>query len=641
MTDIAIHQLPEADPLTGAEIVPIDDGTATVRTTVAELRRDLAPLAAPAFTGPVTVNGSSVVVTDAAGVLTLSPGRLDVTGVVDETVSGARFSAAGSARFHQISAVGDTLVVDRHADGDKLRVLSFDADGRARLAVAPSVAGTAVSLDGHVHTRGNEVFDAVLAILREGNGVALDPDATTGTITVATTGGGAAVSESAPIYLTSGSSTTITGSAVLGVAERVAGATFSIPYTSEGDYIQEDAANGTDQSGGTFTLRAAAGSAVDFQTALLLRGDGASGSSTITDSGYNGVAVASTGVTISTAQMKFGTGSLCFNGSSYLSIADGAVPEFAAQNWAIDFHIYIPQTPTGYPSIAVKNNGASKSWQIYYDSSGYIHFEYSTDGTTMLSGLTTTASLTAGAWTHVAVARSGTTVRAYMAGALAGTCAVSGSLFDAAAPVIIGGYYTTALSYPLTGYLDEFRVSVGTDRGWTGSTIAVPTSPYGIAYPLTPYYVTTTDASRIDASAFETIDDATVTATLPTGTAIRYAVSFDGRATWKTWLSSAWATIALNSAAILASGMDATTLRTALLTWTPSLGTKIDIAAVLSTTDASATPVLDEIGVIAGEWSLLTPGADYTAKWKKTGTERAITLTRLKAGAAHHLVSTT
>lgn len=81
MPDIAIHQLPAAGLLSGGEILPVDDGTATLRTTVAAIRHGLAatghrhaatdveglqatldtkaPLAAPAFTGAVTVPAGS------------------------------------------------------------------------------------------------------------------------------------------------------------------------------------------------------------------------------------------------------------------------------------------------------------------------------------------------------------------------------------------------------------------------------------------------------------------------------------------------------------------------------------------------------------------------------------------------------
>lgn len=82
MTDIAIHQLPPAGPLTGSESIPIDDGAATVRTTVTALRTGLAnmahshdiidvtglqtalnakaPLTSPVFTGTVALPTGSV-----------------------------------------------------------------------------------------------------------------------------------------------------------------------------------------------------------------------------------------------------------------------------------------------------------------------------------------------------------------------------------------------------------------------------------------------------------------------------------------------------------------------------------------------------------------------------------------------------
>lgn len=44
MPDIALHQLPDAGALTGSEILPIDDGAATVKTTVAALRAGLAAM---------------------------------------------------------------------------------------------------------------------------------------------------------------------------------------------------------------------------------------------------------------------------------------------------------------------------------------------------------------------------------------------------------------------------------------------------------------------------------------------------------------------------------------------------------------------------------------------------------------------
>lgn len=636
MTDIALHQLPEAAALTGAEIVPIDDGTTTVRTTVADLRRGLAPLDAPAFTGTITVDGSTVVTRDAGGVVALSPGRLDMTNISDATAGGVRFSSVGASRFHQISAAAGALVIDRHADGDTVRSLRLDADGRVDFATVPTVAGTEVSLSGHTHAA-KELYDAVRETLVAGSGVTLTADTEAAVITVASTGGGASVTESAPIYLAAGASTTLTGSAVLSVAEQIAGTTFSIPYTSEGDYIQEDATNGTDQSGGTFTLHAT--NTIDSAGKLLLHGEGTDGSAAVVDSGANLVPVTTTGATVSTARAKFGSGSILFDGSACLSIPSASAPSFAANDFVIDFWCF-PTTTSGDKMLLTKRLGAGYGEIAVLLSSNVLTVLVSSAGTGWdLVASATAGTLTANAWNHVAIIRSGTGFLTYVNGTRELNTTISGTIATNTQNLRIGG--GDAVVSGFVGHIDEFRIAVGTDRGWTGPSITVPTAAESsiATYPTTPHHVVTTDASHIDVRAFSSIDDVSVAATLPTGTAIRYAVSFDGRATWRTWTGGVWASIALHSATILASGLDAATLKTALLTWTPDLGTTIDVAAVLSTTNAAVTPTLDAITVTMDEYTLLTPGVDYAVGWRKSEGAKTITVTRVKSGGANHVIS--
>ncbi|MBK4723537.1 hypothetical protein JJL56_32365 [Azospirillum sp. YIM DDC1] len=79
MPDLAIHELPAAGALNGTETLPIDDGSATLRTTVGSIRAGLAPQShghaiadvanlqdalngkapatSPTITGPMTLNG--------------------------------------------------------------------------------------------------------------------------------------------------------------------------------------------------------------------------------------------------------------------------------------------------------------------------------------------------------------------------------------------------------------------------------------------------------------------------------------------------------------------------------------------------------------------------------------------------------
>lgn len=67
MSKIGIHQLPAAGSLTGSELVPVDDGTATVRTTVAAIRAGAPVHSVAGRTGAVTLSQA-----DVAGLTTAS-----------------------------------------------------------------------------------------------------------------------------------------------------------------------------------------------------------------------------------------------------------------------------------------------------------------------------------------------------------------------------------------------------------------------------------------------------------------------------------------------------------------------------------------------------------------------------------------
>ncbi|MBU4536893.1 fibronectin type III domain-containing protein, partial [Patescibacteria group bacterium] len=124
----------------------------------------------------------------------------------------------------------------------------------------------------------------------------------------------------------------------------------------------------------------------------------------------------------------------------------------------------------------------------------------------------------------------------------------------------------------------------------------------GSSYPTTPYYITTTDASQIDVSTYSAITDVDLTQTTPTGTDVKYLVSFDGRTSWKYWTGSAWASSSL--ANLQSQGMSKTSLEAlGSANWSTSGGfvagttTTLDFAMDLSTSDSSATPELDQIKV--------------------------------------------
>lgn len=112
MPDIALHQLPDAGALTGSEILPIDDGAATVKTTVAALRAGLA------------ATGHAHAVTDVTGLQAALDGKVSAT---DARLGDAR---PPTAHTHPAAELSDAT-----------------ATGRALLAAADATAGrTALGL---------------------------------------------------------------------------------------------------------------------------------------------------------------------------------------------------------------------------------------------------------------------------------------------------------------------------------------------------------------------------------------------------------------------------------------------------------------------------------------------------------------
>jgi hypothetical protein len=80
-------------------------------------------------------------------------------------------------------------------------------------------------------------------------------------------------------------------------------------------------------------------------------------------------------------------------------------------------------------------------------------------------------------WTHVAWARSGTTMTFYVNGVAGGTATISGTQTGNAttAPIYIGSKDNGLANYGTVGYIADFRITNGYAR-----TITVPTAPYDI-----------------------------------------------------------------------------------------------------------------------------------------------------------------
>ena len=198
------------------------------------------------------------------------------------------------------------------------------------------------------------------------------------------------------------------------------------------------------------------------------------------------------GASISTAQSKFGTQSLYFDGQP------GSYFARQANRWMLtdDFTLEMWFRPTELPP-AGKGGGlymhasdiAYGGWRnlshtIILLDSGNILYAANKDNVESSSGRTnifSSATANLNQWNHVAVVRNGLTITMYLNGANVGSSYVGFSTLNSFQSwgVETLGYYADGSvgAWPFKGYIDEVRLTKSSAR-YTGSTYTVPTAKF-------------------------------------------------------------------------------------------------------------------------------------------------------------------
>ena len=210
---------------------------------------------------------------------------------------------------------------------------------------------------------------------------------------------------------------------------------------------------------------------------LLLHGNGANGSTVITDSSGSPKTVTAVGnAQISTAIADpFGnsTGVIAFDGTGdYLTTQSSSESNFGSSNFTIEF--WIKSTKAGRQDPV--------GWNFYFTDAGWagLIFNLSTSSMAWYENANPRISATStgwnnGNWNHVAVARSSNSVRMFLNGSQVGsTYTTSFSYGRDASGFIIGDITTTAGS--VDGYIDELRITKGVARYTANFT--PPTAPF-------------------------------------------------------------------------------------------------------------------------------------------------------------------
>lgn len=174
---------------------------------------------------------------------------------------------------------------------------------------------------------------------------------------------------------------------------------------------------------------------------------------------------------ISTSVVKYGTGSLAFDGTGDYLVSNAAnsnLYAFGTGDFTIEFWIYTNSsgTYTVYDSRALGVNDLSPT--IYLNSNSVTFF---TNGGDRING----GNLTNATWNHIALARSGTSTKLFLNGTQTGsTYTDTNNYINSSGRPFIGSGSIVAGQNALNGYIDDLRITKGYARYTT--TFTPPTA---------------------------------------------------------------------------------------------------------------------------------------------------------------------
>ena len=207
---------------------------------------------------------------------------------------------------------------------------------------------------------------------------------------------------------------------------------------------------------------------------LLLPGNGTNGAqnNTFLDSSSNNFSITRNGNTTQGTFSPFsqtGWGNY-FNGSStYLSAAANNAFSFGTGNFTIEAWVY-PTVGSVYRGIFANGGVSTGSFAVYLTNTNTVRLDYYGGG-----GVGTTTTVALNTWSHIVVARSGSTISIFINGTREATATTSDN--NTSNACYVGASWGGASDY-MQGYISNLRVVKGTavyDPSLT--TLTVPTSP--------------------------------------------------------------------------------------------------------------------------------------------------------------------
>jgi hypothetical protein len=219
------------------------------------------------------------------------------------------------------------------------------------------------------------------------------------------------------------------------------------------------------------------------KVSLLLPFDGSDTATSTSDESDNSHTITFAGTAqLDTAQKKFGTASLLLDGDSdYIQVADHDSFDFGAGNFTAE--CWIRFAALGNNTIFshwANGTASSMSYYLtYFNSSGILRLGYY-----LGSNLDTSYSWSpsTGTWYHIALERSGTTLKVYIDGtSVISVSASTTALRDSEDPFRVGVFNdgstgSPSLDWYFNGHIDDLRITKGIAR--YGTNFTPPTSAH-------------------------------------------------------------------------------------------------------------------------------------------------------------------
>ena len=219
------------------------------------------------------------------------------------------------------------------------------------------------------------------------------------------------------------------------------------------------------------------------KVSLLLPFDGSDTATSTSDESDNSHTITFAGTAqLDTAQKKFGTASLLLDGDSdYIQVADHDSFDFGAGDFTAE--CWIRFAALGNNTIFshwANGTASSMSYYLtYFNSSGLLRLGYYL-GSNLDASYSWSPST--GTWYHIALERSGTTIKVYIDGtSVISASASTTALRDSEDPFRVGVFNdgstgSTTLEWYFNGHIDDLRITKGIAR--YGTNFTPPTSAH-------------------------------------------------------------------------------------------------------------------------------------------------------------------